>query len=94
MSKKGRINQLLKKLERRVVRKSLITVLFLVKEGDNKMYNYWDWKEKGEYNQIDTVKYADMEGVTVIYLNTGFIDVNNKNSIGFVPPGLKRENFG
>lgn len=79
------LEKLKKVVERNTKNEELYrTILFITKEEDNKMYDYFDWLEKQEFNEVDKTRYNGKDGFTV-FVNAGY---------GFVPPNCTREDYG
>lgn len=92
MSIQSRINHINKRVENITNKLNYRTVLIVKKEDDDKNYDFWDWKEKGQLNEVNRAKYEAMGGTT-IFVVIAYLDSDGKGSGGFIPDTLKREDF-
>lgn len=84
MNIQARINQIEKRASKRFKKDDFRTILFTTKDEDGKKYDYFDWSENGQFNEIGKSRYENKEGITV-FVNMAY---------GYVPPSCRREDYG
>ncbi len=90
MARKHRIDNLLKRLERRVIRKSFIsvgTIGDLRPDKESISYDYQIWKHTGELREIDKTIH-ECEYTQPIFVMLGCVS-DDGVKCGYVPPNLR-----